>query len=139
MQARTKRESKSLEDLGHYSPISKKLVVNKERIEYWLGVGAQPTETVNALLVKQGVLKPAKHKKTYSSAPKRKSQERAAAKTEKAEAAKAAKEEAKKQAEEAKEAAKAEEAPVVDEVVEAPATEPTENEAEKPAEETPAE
>ncbi|MES2461049.1 MAG: 30S ribosomal protein S16, partial [Armatimonadota bacterium] len=32
------------------------LVLKEERIRYWLGVGAQPSETAAALLKKQGIL-----------------------------------------------------------------------------------
>lgn len=47
---------KYLELLGHYLPAQdpKKIELNKERIEYWIGKGAQPTDTVAALLKGQG-------------------------------------------------------------------------------------
>jgi small subunit ribosomal protein S16 len=51
--------SRVLEELGSYSPIKKQedqqVVLKRERIEYWLSVGAQPTETVRRILEKQGV------------------------------------------------------------------------------------
>ncbi len=46
-----------LEKLGTYNPHTKEVVLNSERIEYWLKIGAQPTETVHNLLVTQGVIK----------------------------------------------------------------------------------
>ena len=53
---RTARDGKVLEELGFYDPIikdqSKAVVVNKARVEYWLKVGAQPSDTVRALLKK---------------------------------------------------------------------------------------
>ena len=53
------RDGKSIELLGTYNPIepddTKKTVLKKDRIEYWLSVGAQPSETVAALLKKHGV------------------------------------------------------------------------------------
>ncbi len=57
--ARTPRDGKLLEKLGHYDPLAKvedeQVVVNRERVQYWLRQGAQPTETVAALLRKQGI------------------------------------------------------------------------------------
>lgn len=51
--------SRVLEELGLYSPINRKedqqVVLKRERIEYWLSVGAQPTETVRRILEKQGL------------------------------------------------------------------------------------
>lgn len=47
---------KYLELLGHYLPATnpKKVELNKERIEYWISKGAQPTDTVAALLKNNG-------------------------------------------------------------------------------------
>ncbi|CCG84233.1 protein of unknown function [Taphrina deformans PYCC 5710] len=54
MNARTARNSKPLEKLGTYDPIpkngNKDITLNFERTKYWLGVGAQPTETAARLL-----------------------------------------------------------------------------------------
>ena len=56
--------SRVLEELGLYSPINRKedqqVVLKRERIEYWLSVGAQPTETVRRILEKQGLARAAK-------------------------------------------------------------------------------
>ena len=45
---------KFIEHVGFYNPLAtakeEKLRVNKERVEYWLSKGAQPTERVAALL-----------------------------------------------------------------------------------------
>lgn len=55
--SRRQRDGRAIEELGHYTTGSQnKLEVNAERVHYWLGVGAIPTETVQALLVKAGVL-----------------------------------------------------------------------------------
>ena len=47
-----------VEELGWYDPCTKdtdkELSLNRERIEYWLSVGALPTETVRNLLAKNG-------------------------------------------------------------------------------------
>lgn len=49
-------QRKYLEILGQYVPRvqSKILKVNKERIQHWLSVGAQPSDTVAVLLKKEG-------------------------------------------------------------------------------------
>ncbi|MGI5819259.1 MAG: 30S ribosomal protein S16 [Armatimonadota bacterium] len=56
--SRKRRDGSSVEELGYYSPAgsSPRLEVNGERTLYWLGVGAQPTDTVHALLVRAGVI-----------------------------------------------------------------------------------
>lgn len=78
IQAREKRESKAIEYLGHYNPRTKPSTVklDKERIQYWLSVGAQPTDTVAYLLSKEGLFK-VDEKKTYSKKPGKKKTERA--------------------------------------------------------------
>ena len=55
------------EQLGFYNPLTKEKNLKAERIKYWLSVGAQASDTVHNLLVKEGVLKAAKisvHKKS---------------------------------------------------------------------------
>lgn len=53
------RDGKSIEILGTYNPLesdeAKQTVLKKDRIEYWLSVGAQPSETVAVLLKKHGI------------------------------------------------------------------------------------
>lgn len=48
------RDGRTVETLGYYKPLSNpaRLVVNLERVEYWMGQGALPTETVRSLLAK---------------------------------------------------------------------------------------
>jgi len=57
---RRARDSRVLEELGNYDPINthedRQVVLNRERIEYWLGVGAQPSDTVRRILQKQGLV-----------------------------------------------------------------------------------
>ena len=50
--ARTKRDGRVIEDIGKYHPPEHPsfIEVDSERAQYWLGVGAQPTEQVAALL-----------------------------------------------------------------------------------------
>jgi len=54
---RKTRDGKSLENLGHYNPISKpaNVILNEEKIMEYLKVGAQPTETVRDLLRQKGI------------------------------------------------------------------------------------
>jgi small subunit ribosomal protein S16 len=49
---RSKRDGKYLENLGTYNPMSSPAEINlkHERIQYWVSVGAQPTETVASLI-----------------------------------------------------------------------------------------
>jgi small subunit ribosomal protein S16 len=57
--SRTPRDGRVIEELGMYDPIekdqAKALRLNRERIEYWLGVGAIPSDTVVSLLKKSGI------------------------------------------------------------------------------------
>ena len=57
--AREERDGRSIEQLGTYDPMQKdeekKVVLKRERIEYWLSVGAQPTETVASILKKNKI------------------------------------------------------------------------------------
>jgi small subunit ribosomal protein S16 len=50
--ARTKRDGRAIETIGEYHPKSDPSVIklDGERAAYWLGVGAQPTEAVTAIL-----------------------------------------------------------------------------------------
>lgn len=57
--ARTARDSKSIEDIGTYNPNVEpaEIKVNAEAVDKWIKSGAQPTDTVRALLKKAGALK----------------------------------------------------------------------------------
>ncbi len=48
------RDGKHIEEVGYYNPTSDpaELKINKERVDYWLSVGAQPSEQVASLLKK---------------------------------------------------------------------------------------
>lgn len=63
MDSRTGRDGRAIEELGHYDPMVRKLeartVIDVNRTRYWLSVGAQPSEKVQALLNRLGVKKPA--------------------------------------------------------------------------------
>ena len=49
--ARTARNGRAIEEIGRYSPVSEPsfIEVNSERAQYWMGVGALPTEAVEAI------------------------------------------------------------------------------------------
>lgn len=58
MDSRTNRDGKVIEELGHYDPLvddtDARAILNGERIDHWLSVGATPTEAVAALIKKYG-------------------------------------------------------------------------------------
>ena len=101
-----------LEKLGSYNPLlpqgnERRVVLNKERIQYWLSQGAQPSHRVAIFLHQAGLgEKPEIHETPKKSAPKAKTVERMKEKEEKK---KAAEEAAKAAAEAPVETPKAEE------------------------------
>lgn len=52
MDARAKRDGRAIEEIGLYRPTEEPsyIDINSDRAQYWLGVGAQPTEQVAVLL-----------------------------------------------------------------------------------------
>ena len=52
MDSRTKRDGRAIEEIGTYDPNTQPstIKIDSERAQYWLGVGAQPTEQVYKLL-----------------------------------------------------------------------------------------
>jgi small subunit ribosomal protein S16 len=165
--SRTKRDGRVIEEIGKYHPTEEPsfIEINSERAQYWLGVGAQPTEQVTALLKLSGDWGTFKGEKGAKSTIRTKAEPepfvadekkkpvlkpKSEKKPAKAEAAEAPAEEAaadevvEAPAEAAAPEAAAEEAPVEVPAEEAPveaATEeaPAEAAAEEPAAETPAE
>jgi small subunit ribosomal protein S16 len=61
MDTRRPRDGRVIEHLGWYDPqaktVEKQLSIQRERVEHWLKVGAQPSETVRQILKRQGILK----------------------------------------------------------------------------------
>ncbi len=53
---RSKATGRYVEDLGWLDPKGKEENINADRVNYWIKVGAQPTDTVHNLLVKNGVI-----------------------------------------------------------------------------------
>lgn len=56
--SRSPRDGRFIEEIGYYDPTKIPVVIkiDEERAKYWVGTGAQPSETVKALLVKAGVV-----------------------------------------------------------------------------------
>lgn len=54
----SKRDGRIVERIGHYNPRVEPLdyMIDEDRALYWLSVGAQPSDAVNRLLVKQGTI-----------------------------------------------------------------------------------
>jgi small subunit ribosomal protein S16 len=74
--ATSPRDGKFIEQIGIYNPLLEKenaesFKINNEKIRYWLGVGAQPTERVAILLNNAGIKEAEKFKPIF--APKQKS------------------------------------------------------------------
>lgn len=108
---RAPRDGRFIELLGTYDPLTEPPIVrlNKSRVDYWVGVGAQPSETVNALIKKleDGSAIDLSADGADAAAKKAKAEEKAAALESKREENRKALEAASKQAEAA--AKKAEE------------------------------
>ena len=66
--SRTKRDGRVIEEIGRYIPTENPsfIEVNSERAQYWLGVGAQPTEQVMALLKLTGDFQASKGEKAVN-------------------------------------------------------------------------
>lgn len=133
---RSPRDGRYIEKLGTFNPLlpkdhAERLVMDTDRIQHWLGTGAQPTDRVLRLLDGAGLAKRPPRNNPKKALPGAKAQERLEAK-------KQAEEEAKEAAA-AAEAAPAEEAPAEEAAAEeAPAEEAVAAE-EAAAEEAPAE
>ncbi|TFG46085.1 MAG: 30S ribosomal protein S16 [Dehalococcoidia bacterium] len=56
--SRAARNGAFIETIGHYDPMTDRETVSieAEKVKAWIGKGAQPTDTVNRLLKKAGVL-----------------------------------------------------------------------------------
>ena len=81
--SRAARDGRYIEKLGTYTPYlpsdsDKRVVFNAERVKYWLGVGAQPSDRMAILIAKAGLAPmPTYTVRPQKSAPKAKAQERA--------------------------------------------------------------
>lgn len=133
--SRMARDGRYLEKVGTYDPLlpkdsEERVKLNAERIEYWLGQGAQPSDRVAIFLGKAGITEmPAQKNNPEKAKPKAAALQRIEDKQAKAEA-KAEAEAAAKEEAEAAAAAPAEETPA-----EAPAEEANAEATDAPAEE----
>ncbi len=131
MDSRTKRDGRAIEEIGKYHPTEEPSVIdiNSERAQYWLSVGAQPSEQVAALLKLTGAWGKFKGDKTAKHPVKVagvKADAEAAIKAQAAAAEKAKAAAAAEKEKAAKEASKEAEQKVADESSEVPTDEGTE-------------
>ena len=87
-EATAPRDGRFVERVGSYNPIlpsghAERLVLNAERLQYWMSVGAQPTERVARFMGTAGIIAmPAQANRPDKSQPKQKAQERMKAEAE---------------------------------------------------------
>lgn len=83
--SRSPRDGAFIEIIGHYYPLTNPETydVNKEKVLKWLATGAKPTETVERLLIKSGVIEKKQEVTTKKSKPKKKAESKSKAVTEK--------------------------------------------------------
>lgn len=99
-EATAPRDGKFVEKIGTYNPLleqghAERVVINKERAQHWLSVGAQPTDRVVGFFANAGLMEvKEKSTQTKKSLPKAKAQQRLKEEAEAAEAARQAAEEA---------------------------------------------
>ena len=86
--SRAPRDGKYLEQVGTYNPLLAKDDTNRvrlieDRVKYWLGVGAQPTDRVARMLDKAGIKERAATNNPNKAEPGKKAKDRAEEKAEK--------------------------------------------------------
>ena len=106
---RAPRDGRFIEKLGTYNPLlakdsAERVTMNKERIQYWLDQGAQPTDRVLRFLDAEGMMKREARNNPKKAKPGQKAQERLEEKAQKEEDAKQAALEAEEAAKSAAEA-----------------------------------
>ncbi|GGE99224.1 30S ribosomal protein S16 [Stappia taiwanensis] len=92
---RSPRDGRFIEKVGSYNPMlpkdhAERIVLNQERIQYWIGHGAKPTDRVLRFLDAAGMLKREARNNPKKAEPGQKAKERAEAKQQAAEDAAAA-------------------------------------------------
>ena len=57
--SRYPRDGRFIEEIGYYNPLEEPVVlkIDEEKAQKWISNGAQPTDTVKALLKKNGIIK----------------------------------------------------------------------------------
>ena len=59
MDSKEATKGQPLEEIGYYHPVEaedKQIKINADRASYWLSQGAQPSDTVHSLFLKQGIV-----------------------------------------------------------------------------------
>lgn len=80
--SRSPRDGRFIEVVGTYNPQlasddPERIALKEERLKYWLGVGASPSDRVASFCAKSGLMEPRpRREQTKKSAPKAKAQER---------------------------------------------------------------
>jgi len=66
MEAKKARDGKTIDEIGYYNPRNKPTTFDfdKEKAEYWISKGAQPSDTIAQYFVKAGILKSLKRGST---------------------------------------------------------------------------
>ena len=54
--SRSPRDGRFIEEIGYFNPISDELKIDAEKAKAWISNGAQPTDTVKALLKKSNIV-----------------------------------------------------------------------------------
>jgi small subunit ribosomal protein S16 len=90
--SRMARDGRFIEKLGTYNPLlpkdsEERVKLDMERVQYWLGEGAQPTDRVSRFLEAAGLLEKKERANMKKAVPGKKAQERAEEKAAKAAAA----------------------------------------------------
>ncbi|MHA6263121.1 30S ribosomal protein S16 [Arenibacterium sp. CAU 1754] len=90
--SRMPRDGRFIEKLGTYNPLlpkdsEERVKMNVERVQYWLGEGAQPTDRIARMLEAAGVKEKTERSNPNRGTPGKKAQERAEEKAAKAAAA----------------------------------------------------
>ncbi len=70
---RAPKGGRFMDELGFINPISKEKSLDKDKAKHWISKGAQPSDTIYNLFVKEGVIEGKKkdvHKKSKKEAPK---------------------------------------------------------------------
>ena len=99
--SRMPRDGRYIERLGTYNPLlpkdsEERVKMDTDRVQHWLGQGAQPTDRISRMLEAAGIVPKKERANLKKAAPGKKAQERAKEREERAKAA----EEAAKAAEE---------------------------------------
>lgn len=90
--SRMPRDGRFIEKLGTYNPLlpkdsEERVQMNAERVQHWLGQGAQPTDRVSRMLEAAGVLEKKVRNNPNKAKPGKAAEERAQSKADKATAA----------------------------------------------------